>query len=503
MKPTAESPNNVLLQDVHGYMAALVETPEDAELEAKIEALLSASDLPLKPKQKTSLERMRLKFKSKLSPEDFIPQDEQMEKGLDENQHRQLDQMKECIKVLININSQNAVDPDIQKRHELRAIIGAVSLPFSMKQQLMKTIYKKDMELPELAVLKEEPEFIETDENVTELSPRLSKSGQAVQATREALTKLKEDVSKLAKNRRARIYGVVGGVIIAALLIPYCNGSCDGTPGTPAITASQPEPTPEPQPRPQPQPQPEPEPEPQPVPEPQPQPQPQPRPEEPEQVNYVAPEVVEENKRFMNIKYPLYMGGIYDYSRNGEIRCLEEARRSPNSFLYQGCLSVIYYRQGEYEKAKKYALKCQEISPYQHDISLAYILIQQGRYKEAIAELMRQIRKQRGYEHRVDPDLYYTLGNAYFRSGKIEASIRMHKKAISLERGRHEAAIMNLAVIYHNLGDFERAEKYYESYLRLNQYYESQPGLNYKEFARKNLGLVNEEIEKLNRNSNR
>lgn len=157
LTPTAENLNNVLFQDLHGYVAALIEIPEDADLETKIEALLSASGLPSELKQKIRLDRMRLKFKSRLSPEDFIPENKQLEKwkqGLDEVQQKQLDQMKECIKTLISMGRRKAENPDIQKHHQIKTFIEGTSLPFSMKQQLMKTIYRKELKLPELAEVK-------------------------------------------------------------------------------------------------------------------------------------------------------------------------------------------------------------------------------------------------------------------------------------------------------------------------------------------------------------
>lgn len=144
------------------------------------------------------------------------------------------------------------------------------------------------------------------------------------------------------------------------------------------------------------------------------------------------------------------------------LRLLEEARNeAPDDTRVLALLGPIYARRGELAKATatlEHARALGETSP---DVrrNLALMYQQTGKLPAAIEELRAASRDAPD-----DASIWFSLGNAYLKSGRFRDAELALEKCVSLEPTR-EQALFNLAVLYEKRGERAKAVASFRKFL--------------------------------------
>jgi len=166
----------------------------------------------------------------------------------------------------------------------------------------------------------------------------------------------------------------------------------------------------------------------------------------------------------------MYQSASDFFSRNdisSAAECVSDlVQRHPNFAPGWLLLSRVSERAGKGSLATKSALKSVALEPENvaHLLQLARCYRQAGETSRALAVANRVDAIGNLDEGQLD-----LLGTVYYKVGDTEAAARCHYKAYQLAPDNPQI-VFNAAAAYQTMGDFERAEEFYEKVLRINLY---------------------------------
>lgn len=150
----------------------------------------------------------------------------------------------------------------------------------------------------------------------------------------------------------------------------------------------------------------------------------------------------------------------------------------PNYVPALSSLSAVYYVDGKFEEAVKFAKKAISLNSdyaWAHsNLALAYVGV--GKLDEAIVEFKTAISLSPEV-----PDFYLNLASSYVQGGQMNEAIDQYNMAIKMDP-KFDKAHYGLALVYGKTGNFEKHEselklaiehnvKFSDAYLSLFEYY--------------------------------
>ena len=176
-------------------------------------------------------------------------------------------------------------------------------------------------------------------------------------------------------------------------------------------------------------------------------------------------------------------------------------------------LANVYYAQGDYEKALEYhgkalAIRERVLGSEHPDTAttynnLAIVYDDQGDYEKALEYYGKALAIREGVlgsEHPSTADTYNSLALVYDDQGDYEKALEYHRKALAIRErvlgSEHPSTARtynNLAIVYEDQGDYEKALEYYQRALKvyLDTFGEEHPGTKK---IRDNLTILQEEM---------
>ena len=137
----------------------------------------------------------------------------------------------------------------------------------------------------------------------------------------------------------------------------------------------------------------------------------------------------------------------------------EAANGDPNNFRYYQTLGLAFSMNGQLDLAEEALAKALAINPKDSESRnlMGSILVEQGRYDDAVAEL-REVIKDSTYNQPQFP--FFNLGICYRKQGRRSEAIAAFSRAVQLDPKFYRAYVA-LGEIYKEQKDFEKALEYY------------------------------------------
>ena len=145
-------------------------------------------------------------------------------------------------------------------------------------------------------------------------------------------------------------------------------------------------------------------------------------------------------------------------------------------------IGLVYYKQGDYEKALEYYRKALVIKEKQlgnnhpstsityNNIGLVYK--KQGDYKKALEYYRKALairEKVLGKEHPDTATTYNNIGGVYYKQGDYEKMMEYYKKSLAIREKVLVKEHPDMATTYNNIGHYEKALEYFSKALAIKE----------------------------------
>ena len=163
-----------------------------------------------------------------------------------------------------------------------------------------------------------------------------------------------------------------------------------------------------------------------------------------------------------------------DYSRAVQVG-QELIRRNPNSYWTHWCLTVAYFRVGDFQKSLEHAQALERLARNDRELSIAYnrlglVYWKLGDLDTALMYHMRHLSLSRKIGDRMGEAIALNnIAGIYENKGDYQKALEYYMRSLNLQDDPIEraATLNNIGIVYDKLGDYKNAERYLKQAIEL------------------------------------